>query len=295
MRMKEFLSKRKYYVFLSFLSFLSGVVFGYSLSGYSGIIVWVGSGVTLTGVAGIIMQTISEIRHHKSEERKKKEIIRKKLNEAVFKKWKNVSALSYGFYLEIRMEEQIDQHLLEIAKEWLEDESERTRKIWDLWNQLKGKEGLIDKYNELGEKVQRQIAKHLREAFPSLHEEESKSVEDQEDCYVIDSIIRFVETKLKVSFLKNGHIDWNDIRLKKYFDRNIKRWKLEGYPGLLVQSINSEDCDEAHFREVMENLIQSISSALRQLNKLEEEIDLKIRDFKKEMNQLTIDIEYTFT
>lgn len=293
MKMRDIIAKRKYYILSTVLSFVSGVIVGYSLLGFSDVMKWIGTTVTFAWVVNVLLWAYREIKQQKDEKRKEEERISKKLSDDVFKKWKNVSASPYEFRIEIKIEEEIDLYLFEKAKDFLKDESDQTREILGFWEQIDEnlKDSLSFKYNEIGKKVKEKILKSLHEAYPLLQPEEARFVRVHDNCYVSNNIIRFVEFTLKPKFLKNEPVNWEKILEKQFYDDvEPPIWSLNCH-GVCIQSENENAVDKKHFQNAMENLIQSISYDLKQLNKLEEEIDNNLKDFKEKMNRLTIDID----
>lgn len=293
MKIREIITKRKYYILSTVLSFISGVIVGYSLLGFSGAMKWIGTTITFALVVNVLLWAYREIRQYKDEERKKEERVQKKLNDNVFKKWKNVSVSPYQFHIKTKIEEEIDPYLFEKAKDFLKDKDNKTREILTLWNQVDEslEDSLSFEYNKVGKRIRKKIREKLHEAYPSFQPKEARFVKIHDNCYVMDNIIRFVGFTLKPKFLKNEPVDWKKI-LEKQFYRDVEPpiWSLNCH-GVCIQSENENNVNKKYFQNVMEYLTQSIYGDLEKLNKLEEKIYKNLNDFKEKMSQLTIDID----
>lgn len=297
MELKNFILRRKYFLLSTILSFVSGIVVGYSLmdlTHLSDFITWIGGAVSFTWVVNMLVGAWNERRRQQSEKRKKEEKIRKKLNDTVFKKWEKVSGVPYIFNLQIKFEEEIDPYLFEKAKELLKNESDQTREILALWNRIDDslENSLPFEYNKTGKKVVKKIIKSLHESYSSLHAiEKSTLVKRHDNCYVIDNIIRFIEFSLKPKFLKDELVNWEKILLKElYEDITPNIWILSCH-GVCIQSGDESDVDKKRFRKVMEDMMQSIYHDLKQLDELQEKTEKNLKDFKEKIHRMIVDIE----
>lgn len=207
-----------------------------------------------------------------------------KLNDVVFRKWKNVSIYSDNFHInEIKIKEKIDSDLLSQGKEFLKSRNDETRKILDIWNKL---ELSKNKYNEIGKRVRSKIEERLSKAYPSLKGLESRRVGATSVCYVRNNIIGFIEYSLKPIFLENGKVDWEKIlHIEPYKDT----FRLEDNEqcDVFIQSKNKTDVDIIKFGNVMEKLKLNVLDDLKQLTDLHNNIEGKLEDFKGKMNRLS--------
>lgn len=296
MGLKDFILKRKYFLLSTILSFISGIIVGYALMDFThlaGFMAWIGGTVSFTWLVNMLVGAYNERKRQQNEERKKEERIRKKLNDNVFKKWEKVSGTPYMLHVKIKIEEKIDQYLFGKAKKLLKDESDQTREILGLWNQIDEnlEDSLSFEYNKMGKKVEEKIIKSICKAYSSLQPEEARFVKIHDNCFVTDNIIRFVESSLKPKFLKNEPIDWEKI-LEKQFYHDVKPpiWSLNCH-GICIQSENESDVYQKNFQNVMKDLMQSIRHQLKQLDELQEKIDTNLKDFKEKMHRMTVDID----
>ena len=293
MKIRHAILKRKYYILWIVLSFVSGIIVGYSLLGFSDVMKWIGGSLTFSLVINVFWRVLKEARQHEKEENERKTRISKKLNGEVFKKWENVSLSSHMFHITVKTEDDINSYFLKRATDFLKDESDRTREILRLWTQIDGnlEDSLPTKYNRIGEEIREKILLSLHESYPSLEPKEARFVKVHDNCYVTDNIIGFVEFTLKPKFLKNETVNWEKV-LEKQFYTDVKPsiWKLNCH-GDCIQSECEKDVDKKRFQNVMEGLIEAISENLNQLISLEEKISKKIENFKKKMHRLTVEID----
>jgi len=226
----------------------------------------------------------------RGERIKKGELVLRKLNDGVLKKWKNTSIESENLHINIKLREEIDSDLLNQGKEFLKIRTDETRKILEIWTQL---EHSKDKYNEIGDKIKKTIDEHLAEAYPSLKSLESRFLDSHRlaDCYVRNNIISFIERSLKQAFQENGEIDWKKIlHIERYEDTVKPTFRLVDYD-VLIQSKNENDADIMCFGNVMEKLKPKILDHLQQLSILNQTLEGNLKEFNEKMNCLSNSID----
>jgi len=290
--MRKFLSVLGAFILLSFVGYLI----------YLGAVVlldfWTGLAIALTLTAlGILYWGFKpEVDRLAKRKRQKLGI----LNNELFKPWKNVSIFEEPFRIRIIIEERSSLPYsgkgtepssltyFEVGREWLNSKSDSTRKIWQKWKEI---EGLKSKHNDMGNETKKKTGDYLSKAYPSLKSLEAGKVGSQDCCYVIDNIINLVWYRLKESFLRNGHLDWGNIRFEEEQEDNVWRLVCNLAWRVFVQSKNREDIDKEHFKNIMESLFLETSKELRELNELRDKIVQSLGDFRGKMNSLTIDID----
>lgn len=221
---------------------------------------------------------------------KEKEKYLKTLNDGVFTRWKNVSKdESEEFYVKIQIDENIDKLLLKDAIDFLEFKRKKYGQILELRKKIME---LKKDYNCIGERIITEINSHLSMAYPSLKSIESRKLTGNENCYVINAIIFLIWYKLKKELLKEGQINWKTIILEEKKEGNIWRLKANLQYEYIIQSNDSEDVSKKFFKTTIENLIIKIlADDLKQQDKLYEELNKDLTEFKNKVHSLSYDIE----
>lgn len=176
------------------------------------------------------------------DELRKEDERRKKLNEKLFKPWKEVS-ISIGKPFYMRFDIDISPNLLDYSPsvgknigepqaltyfeegvDFLNQTSDYTRTIWLMWKDL---EDLKSKYDSISEQIQKRMGEELKKAYPSLQRLEAPYTVNQ-DCYVIDSITQLIWFRLKDDFLKNGQVSWEGIVFEEKTEDTLGSFHLYG-------------------------------------------------------------------
>jgi len=236
-------------------------------------------------VVDVCMITYFYLRNKRKE---KEQILFTSLNENVFEPWLNISKYDTQFHIEIPLQENIDSYWIDEAKSFLELKKKKYGIILELKKKI---ECLQDKYNCIGKDIKKKINEQLSCHYPSLKSLESQTISTQ-NCYVINNVIFWVWYKLKRILLKCEYINLDDMHFEEKFESNV--WKLrdldfETYP--FIHSDNQKDIDKKQFMSMLEKLISEISESLTKLNNLEREIEQNLEDFRKDVKNLSNDIE----
>lgn len=227
-----------------------------------------------------------EILRTQEERRRKQEIRLEKLKDNVFTPWSRIERKrTTEFKTKIPFYVEKDSVILEEAKNYLNDEYDEGKKIFELINEI---ENLEAESNNIGDDIIKNIEKHFFQSYEFIKKMNHQNVSMSDDCYVIDNITFFVEAH-KEALIKDTGINWNKISLEIIPHENI--WRLIGYAVCLIQSKNQEDVSKLRFKCVIEKLIQEISDNLKQLNMRHEEIDNCLYKFREMVNRLSRKIE----
>lgn len=216
------------------------------------------------------------------EQLQKKRDYLKSLNDYVFKRWRNVSVDFDRFNVEIKMEDEIDQDLLEQGKDFLKSRNDETREILELWNEL---EHSKEEHNRIGKRIRNKIVEHISKAYDSLESKEARFVKATDNCYIPDTIIEFVDFYLKRAFLENKTLNWDKILRVEYYG-DVENWILAGC-GKHIQSKKKNDVSKKSFRNSMKKLKPKTLSDLKQLESVSRNIVEKLEEFKKKMKHLS--------
>lgn len=219
-----------------------------------------------------------------SRRRKKRQL--RKLNDEVFKKWKEVIINRDRLQIEYIFKTPIDTDSYEQGKRFLAS-SKETQDVSTIWSTL---DALKAKYNAVGNRIKEPVATTFSGDYPSLKELREFSDSFYGDCFVVSNILKLLDEN-SLELLNDEIIDWTKlVRGEKYIDTSIPVFRLVNQ-GVLIQSKHQNDVDIKRFQSVMEQLEPIIITDIKQLATLYGDISRSMEKFKRRIAQLSNDID----
>jgi hypothetical protein len=242
--------------------------------------------IVITLIALELMVSVPSLFYLFPIRRRRKEKQQRKLNNEVFKKWKEVIINRDRFQIEYTFKTPINTNSYEQGKRFLTS-SKHTQDIHTLWSTLGD---LKAKYNGVGNRIQEPVTIAFSGDYPSLKELREFSDSFYGDCFVTSNILKLLdENSLKL--VNDKIIDWTKlVHEEKYIDTLNPTFRLVNQD-VLIQSKNQNDVDIRRFQNVIEKLKPKITTDIKQLTALYDNISRNMTEFKRRINQLSCDID----